>query len=1083
MPLRFYISFVLLSLCSCKEDSRDSKQDALFLLRDDLGIEFNNALEYTESFNPYTYRNFYNGGGVSIGDINNDGLDDIYFTGNMVDNMLLLNEGDWSFRDITESSGTACPSVWSTGSNMVDINGDGLLDIYVCKGGQMTGDVRHNELFINNGDLTFTESSSAYGLDITGLSIQSAFLDYDKDGDLDCYLLNNSTKSVGGYDLRSGQRDLPSENGNKLLENQNGTYVDVSEAAGIYTSNIGFGLGITLSDFNGDSWTDIYISNDFFEKDYLYINQTDGTFVESGEDYFECFPLGAMGADAGDLNNDTYPDLMVTEMLPSQNATRKNKAIYDSWKKYSQMESKGYACQMPRNILQANRHGKGFLELGRKAGMEATDWSWSSLIFDFDNDGYKDVFVTNGIYKDLLDRDYLAFVANDSKIQSLIECQKEAVKNLIDSMPTQAVSNFGFKNMGRFNFENGSKELGLDYKGYSNGCAYGDFDNDGDLDLVVNNVNAPSHIYENKSSALNKYNYLNIELSESSKNTSAIGAKVILHACNQTFTTEQYPSRGFQSSISHSLHIGMGECATIDSLTIQWPDGTIQKVESIEPNQSLEIKKIATDLALEASENLKNLSEFDTLDWKHNEGNFNQFNREKLLFQMNVAKGPRVISHDFNKDGNDDIIYGGGKNQPIHVELKDENFNNISAQKITDKINSEITDLGVLDADGDGDDDVYVACGGTAFAPKARALDDFLLINDGQGNFEMTSSFFSFNEAISTSSVCIGDINNDGKDDVLITNQNSHLSYGTKGSVYIYQNDNNGYKKFKNESLEDVGIITDSLLEDVNGDGLLDLIIVGEWMGIRLWVNDGERLVEQSQKYGLADTRGMWNHISAYDFDHDGDLDLIAGNIGDNSPLSIHSVLVVDDFDSNGFSEQILCERIDDNLFPVIDMDELFSQLPFLKRKFMYYKDYSKASMSDLFGQSSLDKLQLLELDVLRSVILRNDGGTFSIIDLPEEVNYSTVNTSFVIDVNDDGKEEILLGGNHYKVKPQYGRMDASRGWVLYRDPNTDELNYQAKEMGIRGQLRSIVSYQNDRLLFGINNDHVLSLPLDQMSK
>ena len=445
---------------------------------DSIGIEFNNTLSYTEEFNPYTYRNFYNGAGVSLGDINNDGLIDIYFTGNIVNNKLFLNKGNWKFEDITDSAGVACPQIWSTGSTFVDINGDGLLDIYVCKSGKPGGNNRHNELFINQGDLTFKESSKDYGLDITGLSVHSAFLDYDKDGDLDVYILNNSIRSVGGYDLIKDQRNIPdpNNNGNKFLENKNGYFVDITEKAGMFNSAIGFGLGITVSDFNNDTWPDLFISNDFFEKDYLYINSKNGTFVESSDMYFDALSMGSMGADAADLDNDLNSDILVTEMLPSSLKRKKTKAMYDSWDKFKLMESNGYAKQFPRNVLQRNIGNNSFLEIGRKSGVAATEWSWASLLFDMDNDGLRDIFIANGINKDLLDRDYLAYMANDEQVRMLMKKKEEVVKKLIDIMPSKAVPNFVYKNQGDFLFEEVSTKWGLDQPSFSNGNSYADLD-------------------------------------------------------------------------------------------------------------------------------------------------------------------------------------------------------------------------------------------------------------------------------------------------------------------------------------------------------------------------------------------------------------------------------------------------------------------------------------------------------------------------------------------------------------------------------------------------------------------------------
>ena len=514
------IIFLLFNSCD------DSK---LFSLESDSsGVIFENKLEYTEEFNPYTYRNFYNGGGVALGDINKDGLIDIYLTGNIVENKMFLNKGNFQFEDITEVSGLACTNVWSTGATFADINGDGLLDLYVCKSGAPGGENRHNELFINNGDLTFSEESKKYNLDILGLSVHAAFFDYDKDGDLDCYILNNSIRSIGGYDLIEDQREIadPEGQGNKLLENRDGKFVDVTQSAGIYSSKIGFGLGITLSDYNNDGWTDLFISNDFFEKDYLYINNKDGTFSEESENFFQSLSLGSMGADSSDLDNDLLTDLIVTEMLPKSLKRKKTKAIYESWDKYSLANSKGYYHQFPRNVLQRNYGPTGFLEIGRYSGVSATDWSWASMIFDMDNDGLRDVFIANGIYKDLLDRDYLAYMANTERIRNMIKTEEEVIKKLIDIMPSKAIKNIAYKNNGEFNFTEFSDAWGFDLPTFSNGMSYGDLDNDGDLDIVINNVNMPALVYKNNSN-IDENKSISFELIGREKNKNAVGSKLL----------------------------------------------------------------------------------------------------------------------------------------------------------------------------------------------------------------------------------------------------------------------------------------------------------------------------------------------------------------------------------------------------------------------------------------------------------------------------------------------------------------------------------------------------------------------------
>ncbi len=512
--LLFFLSTALfLSACSNKTDKQLFED-----VSETSGLSFLNELEYTENLNPYTYRNFYNGAGVALGDVNNDGFLDVYMTGNLVDNKLFINQGNWQFEEVAVKAGVDCPNIWSTGATFVDINADGWLDLYVCKSGPPSGENRHNELFINQKDGTFKEQSAAYGLNFMGLSTHAAFFDFDKDGDLDCYLLNNSIRSVGvGQDVIEGRREIPDENGNgnKFLRNENGVFIDITLEAGIFSSSIGYGLGITLNDFNSDGWTDIFISNDFFEKDYLYINNQNGGFKEDGESYFQSLSMGSMGADASDLNNDGRPELMVTEMLPQDRQRKKTKTFHETWDKYQLNVSKGYYHQFSRNVLQTSVDDNQFTEVGRLSGLSATEWSWGALIFDMDNDGMKDIFISNGIYKDLLDRDYLNFMANDEKVRSMIKEEGQAIKKLIDIMPSAPVQNAAYLNQGDLNFKSSSVPLGLGKPSFSNGSAYGDLDNDGDLDLIVNNVNMPSFLYKNNSdSATHKSIRLSLKGSE-----------------------------------------------------------------------------------------------------------------------------------------------------------------------------------------------------------------------------------------------------------------------------------------------------------------------------------------------------------------------------------------------------------------------------------------------------------------------------------------------------------------------------------------------------------------------------------------
>ncbi|MEQ9303341.1 MAG: CRTAC1 family protein, partial [Marinoscillum sp.] len=733
MKKAIYI-FVTILLFSCTKSDLPHFEE----VSKQASVNFENTLAYTEEFNPYTYRNFFNGAGVALGDINNDGLLDIFFTGNIVDNKLFLNKGNWEFEDITKKAGVACPDVWSSGATFADINGDGLLDLYVCKSGKPEGANRHNELFINNGDLTFKERSREYGLDVTGLSTHAAFFDYDKDGDLDCYVLTNSIRSIGGFDLIEGQREKPDEDGggNKLYRNENGKFVDVTLQSGIYSSKIGFGLGITLSDFNKDGWTDIFISNDFFERDYLYLNQHGTGFKESLETYFKSIAMGSMGADAADLDNDQDPDLFVTEMLPSSVERRRTKAVFESWDKYQLNVNNGYFHQFPRNVLQHNVGDSLFVEVGRFSGVSATDWSWGALIFDADNDGFKDLFVSNGIYKDLLDRDYLTYMANDQKVRQLLEQKGAAIKELIDIMPSQAITNQLFRNKGDFEFENVSEQWGITQTSFSNGSAYGDLDNDGDLDLVVSNVNMPSFVFKNNTDTT-KNRSVQVRLRGVEKNRYGVGAKVVAFSGDQTFMIENFPFRGFQSSVDPLVHIGVGTTKKLDSIVVTWARGGMSKETNVPTNNIIEFTEPASGRGLVSTFNSKpHLKRASiTSDFVHVENGFNDFDRDRLLPHMLHNEGPKMALGDINGDGVNEIFVGGAKGQSGQLlTLKGGKLIPMSDDFLDEDKISEDSQALFFDCDGDGDQDLYVASGGRAFSKSSGALRDRLYIND-EGNF------------------------------------------------------------------------------------------------------------------------------------------------------------------------------------------------------------------------------------------------------------------------------------------------------------------------------------------------------------
>ena len=1058
------------------------KEGRFTLLKNNTGINFENTLSFSESLNPYTYRNFYNGGGVAIGDINNDGLDDIYLTGNMVDNKLYLNKGNFNFEDITLKAGVSCPNVWSTGATFVDINADGFLDLYVCKSGPPGGKNRKNELFINNGDLTFTERGNDYNLDIFGLSVHSAFFDYDQDGDLDCYILNNSFRSIGGYDLIKGKREIsdPKNQGNKLLENIDGKFIEVTQQAGIYNSEIGFGLGITLSDFNNDGWVDIFVSNDFFEKDYLYINNKDKTFTESSDSYFKSLSLGSMGADSADLNNDLLTDLFVTEMLPKTFDRKKTKAVYDSWDKHELAVSKGYHYQYPRNVLQRNMGGNDFFEIGRFSNLSASEWSWASLIFDMNNDGFKDIIISNGIYKDLLDRDYLNYISDQQLVSNLIKTKKEGIKKLIDLMPSDPVKNQVYLNKENFLFEEVTDKIGFSMKTFSNGLAYSDLDNDGSLDIITNNVNMPAMIYQNNYQSNNSIQFL---LKYDGNNIDGIGSKIILKLDNgKKSMLEHFPSRGFQSSISNKLHFGIGNSIEVDSVFVIWPNNKISVFKDLKAN---EVHLLDFNNGKKINKKLDYLSEIKKIDFKqndlfkfsHNENNFVDFNKERLLIEMQSNEGPSITVSDLNNDGYDDFFVTGAKNQSSSLFIYESEIYKEYTYPFNEYSKSEDVEAYFFDSDNDGDQDLYVGSGGKAFSKYDQLLNDRFYINNGQNNFEYSNKSFDFEKPFATGAIDVSDYDNDGDLDVFVGERFNQNIYGLPVSGHLFKNiGDNNFIEEKSKSFDKLGLITDAKWVDLNDDKLMDLIIVGEWMPITILINNGKGFDNKTSSYNLNKTNGLWKAIEVIDLNNDGLLDFIVANSGKNSFYKPDMKIFINDFDSNGTVEQIICEKVEGKYYPILDKDELLSQIPVLKKKLFYYEDYSKFSMDDIFGNEILNNCISRELNELDSSIFLNSSKGFIKTPLPYEINYSSVYDIEILSQKSN-ITKVLFGGNQSKVKPQFGKYDASNGWLVELVNNNSELKSNTPiNLNIEGEIRKFTKFEFGKIkmfLAGINNKEI----------
>ncbi len=1081
------------------EDVTEKKklQTKLFktLDKEETGIDFINALSLKEDFDVFRYRNFYNGGGVGIGDFNNDGLADVYLTSNMGDNKLYLNKGNFKFEDITETAGVKGTKVWSTGVSIVDINSDGLLDIYVSNAGDIKGDKRENELFINNGNLTFTDKATEYGLADKGFSTHAAFFDYDKDGDLDCYVLNNSFRPISTLGFKNLRDKRDEFGGHKLYRNDNGHFVDVSEFAGIYGSVIGFGLGVTVGDVNNDNWQDLYISNDFYERDYLYINNHDGTFSESLEEYMGHISMFSMGADLADLNNDGLPEIFSTDMLPEDDYRLKTLTAFETYDVYQLRLKNGYYHQFMRNMLQVNTGNNSFIEMGEMAGVSRTDWSWGALLADFDNNAYKEIFVCNGIYKDVTNQDFVDFFGSSEQIHAAIDGKKIDFQKFVDKMTSQRISNYMFSRTGEWTYQNVSADWGLDEPSFSNGAAYGDLDNDGDLDLIVNNVNQEVFVYKNQSNDQKGNNYLSVQFKGAPGNVFGLGASVHAFVGNEELFFDHMPIRGFQSSMDYKMVIGLGKYNKVDSLIVIWPDDKIQILKDVKVNQTLMADYTAADRKWinksKASKPL--LQEAKTTEVIHQENSFNDFDRDRLLYHMLSTQGPAFAKADINRDGLDDFFVGGsaGNSSAIYIQ---------KSPTIFTKLNTNIFDLDSLsedvnavffDADGDKDDDLYIVTGGSEYTSQSTYNLDRLYINQGVRKglpyYEKAEDKLP---ARYQSGSCVkpADIDNDGDLDLFVGTRVIPSYYGLPCDQFILINDGKGNFTDATASLaplfKRLGMVTDAVWFDYDKNGFIDLMIVGEWMPVTIFSNDGKQLTKVENVSGLEKSEGWWNSIESADLDNDGDLDFVLGNLGLNSkfkPSAENSLsLYVNDFDQNGSIEPIFSFiKSDGKEYPVALRQDIVKQMSSMKKKFVYYKDYANKSVTDIFDSKLLERATVLKFSEPQSSILLNNGsGGFQRKPLPMAAQVSPVFGIQVTDVTKDKVPDIIIGGNLFAVKPEVGRYDALHGLVLKGDGkgNFIPLDFYESGLKIMGEIRhiEIVNSKGKKMIaFVRNNDSI----------
>ena len=1047
------------------------------------GVTFANTLRYSAQLNVFTYRNFYNGGGVALGDLNGDGLPEVMLTGNQQKNRLYLNKGHFKFEDITEKAGIAGNGTWATGVTMADVNGDGLLDIYVCYGGNVPGPRRANELYINQGNQagvpTFKEMAAQYGIDDQGPAIQATFLDYDHDGRLDLFVMNNSYRPVSSFAVRNTRDVRDPVSGDKLFHNDgNGHFTDVSAKAGIFGGEIAFGLGVEAVDVNRDGWPDIYVANDFFERDYLYINNRDGTFTEQLD---KAMPYGSyfsMGMDIADINNDGWPDIYTTDMLPEDEYRLRTTSSFEGWPQYQARVAAGFHHQVMRNMLQLNNGNGTFSDVGQLAGVSRTDWSWSALITDLDLDGNKDIYVTNGIGKDVTSQDYVAFLGNPRTFASATKSGKVDFKPLVDAMPSTKLMHYAFRNRGDLTFANESMNWGLGRPSFANGSAYGDLDGDGAVDLVINNVNDTAFIYRNNARSLLPQNhYVQLSLIGDPPNRFGIGAEVTLGVGGQTIYQELQPTRGFQSGSDYMLTFGLGAADTVRSVVVDWPDGRVSTLNRVPANQKVVVRQAEAKKGERTSPAGLNrgptlftdVTNSARLPFVHHENEYVDFDREPLVPKMLSTEGPSMAVADVNGDGLDDIFIGGAKGEPsaILIQREDGSFARSNERLLaTDSISEDVGGV-FFDANGDRTPDLYVVTGGNEFSEEAPALQDRLYLNDGRGNFRKAPVDALPPSSLSGSCVRAADFDGDGAIDLFVGGRSVPGRYGVDAQSVLLRN--NGHGKFTDVTesaapgLSHVGMVTDATWKDIDGDGRPDLIVVGEWMPITVFHNAGRGRLEKLAPRGLEQSNGWWNRIIAADFTGDGKTDFIVGNVGLNTRLQTKPnqpvTMYVKDFAHNGFLQQIITYYNHGKQYPLTLRDDLLRAIAPLRDRYANYNDYARQTIYDVFPKQELQDAVVKNAYTFATSLVRNNGdGTFTLEPLPMEAQIAP--EYGILAVNGDGGRapDLLMAGNFEGVKPELGTMTAGYGVYLRNDGKGHFTTVRALESGfvVPGQARDI---------------------------
>ncbi len=1098
-----FITGAFMALYGCNTSSSDKQFTTLDPGK--IGIGFRNDIQESMQNNILKNEYYYNGGGVATGDINNDGLADVYFTGNMVSNKLYLNKGNWKFEDISAPSGTEGRGDWTTGVSMVDINGDGWLDIYVCYSGNTPGEgynqavirnqpQRANQLFINKGCEpggvpVFKESAKDYGVDAIGtFSTQAYFFDYDIDGDLDMFLLNHANTFYAPFINTKRLRNLRHPYfGNKLYRNDNMKFMEVSKEAGIHGGGLNFGLSASLSDINMDNWPDIYVTNDYDEQDYCYINNKNGTFREVSHDILGHMSKSSMGSDIADINNDGYADIFVLDMLPEDNHRQKLLRGQDNYERYQLAVDSGFHHQYLRNMLQLNRGLASdslprYSEIGQFSGISNTDWSWSALLVDLDNDGLRDIFITNGYLRDITNMDQMT---HTSEVYRKAASNKENVDylKLIKELPSSKLQNYVYQNSTGIKFINKTDDWGLNQKTVSNGAAYADFDNDGDYDLVTNNLNQQVTVLRNNQSEKLINNFVRIKLTGSKLNSQGTGAKIWLETEDKTIFQEAYTARGYLSSSEPVITLGIGSSEHIKSLKVRWPDGRQTLVNDQVPNQLIKMVypesqfEINSDLALPNKTLLSDVTLSSGVKYRSAAKDVVDFKNEGFLYYQLSKLGGHLATGDVNNDGNDDIFFGGaaGQSAELYYGTDKGTFTLSMNQPWSVKGPSEDMKPLFFDADGDGDLDLYVVSGGNAPESNSPQSQDRLYLNDGKGVFrDITSALPA--EYVSGSCAVTADYDKDGDLDIFVGGRHLGPGYPHSPESFILRNESarNNIKFVNatpeiNSSLSHIGMVTDAQWTDYDKDGWPDLIIVGEWMGINVFRNVNGKLIEQLMP-SLEKSEGWWTTIRQSDLDGDGDMDYLAGNAGLNSQIKASANEPVElyayDFNNDGRLDPVLCYFIQGKSYPMSSRDDLLKQINQLSNKFPDYLSFADATINDMFDRKLLDKSLKLSAYIMESCWIENVDGVLVLRKLPDLVQFSCVNAFLNYDFDGDGKQEILAAGNFYPFNPKIGMSDASMGTLLeFSNDSLSVKNNLLSPFWLNGDIRDmgLLSFKNGR--------------------